>query len=116
VVATGIQQGSPATIVKVRWAFSGKRKSEKLLQGLGYFVDKLHELVPTSGPRAHPAIRLPEIRERLPLPSLAANHAVRLRDRSLVDLHIRRRKKKHARRMAAAVAADTERKIRVDER
>jgi hypothetical protein len=94
----------------------GQKEVEELLQEPGWFVDKLHELVPTSSPRAHPAITLPAIKERLPLPSLAANHVVRLSDRSLVDLHIRRRKKKHARRIAAAVAADSERKIRVDER
>jgi hypothetical protein len=28
------------------WAFSGKRKSEKLLQELAWFVDKLHALIP----------------------------------------------------------------------
>ncbi|KAF8252076.1 hypothetical protein K440DRAFT_491309, partial [Wilcoxina mikolae CBS 423.85] len=31
---------------KLRWALSGKKKSEKLLQELTWFVDKLHELIP----------------------------------------------------------------------
>jgi len=38
-----------STMMKIRWAISGKRKSEKLLEDLSYFVNKLHELVPTSG-------------------------------------------------------------------
>jgi len=38
-----------STMGKMKWAFSGKRKCEKLLQEIGWFVNKLHELVPTSG-------------------------------------------------------------------
>ncbi|KAF8250363.1 hypothetical protein K440DRAFT_158802 [Wilcoxina mikolae CBS 423.85] len=33
---------------KMRWALSGKRKSEDLLRELGWLVEKLHELVPIS--------------------------------------------------------------------
>ena len=61
----------------------------------------------------HQAMMLLEIRERLPLPSLAVDHAAHRRDRSRVDLYIRRRKEERAHRTAAS---DTERKIQVDER
>ncbi|KAF8535515.1 hypothetical protein BDD12DRAFT_808506 [Trichophaea hybrida] len=40
---------STSTMMKMKWALSGKKKSEELLQNLIYFVDKLYELVPTSG-------------------------------------------------------------------
>ncbi|KAF8252088.1 hypothetical protein K440DRAFT_636263 [Wilcoxina mikolae CBS 423.85] len=38
---------------KMKWAFLGKKKCEKLLQEISWFVDKLHELVPTSGIQQH---------------------------------------------------------------
>jgi len=41
-------QKDASAFSKVKWAISGKRKSEKILQELSWFVDKLHELVPTS--------------------------------------------------------------------
>jgi hypothetical protein len=44
-----IQQRSASVVTKMWWALSGKRKAEGLLQELGWFVGRLHELVPTSG-------------------------------------------------------------------
>lgn len=37
---------STQNILKIRWAFSGKRKPEKLLQDLTWFVDRFHALIP----------------------------------------------------------------------
>ncbi|KAF8252074.1 hypothetical protein K440DRAFT_636250 [Wilcoxina mikolae CBS 423.85] len=80
------------------------------------FVDKLHELVPTS--RIHRAITSPGVPEQFPPPSPTAAEVLHLAGRSRVTRAggIQRRKKKHVRRIAATVAKDTERKIRVDER
>jgi len=39
--------------VKMRWAISGKQKSERLLLELSWFIDKLHALAPTSGQQLH---------------------------------------------------------------
>jgi len=50
--STGVRGSS--TIMKMKWALSGKRSLEKLLQELSWFMDKLHELVPT--PTKHRAI------------------------------------------------------------
>jgi len=48
-----------SAMMKIRWAISGKRKSEKLLEDLSYFVNKLHELVPISGTN----LAMPEVPE-----------------------------------------------------
>jgi len=47
----GKMQKDASALSKMKWVFSGKRRSEKLLQELSWFVDKLHELVPI--PTAH---------------------------------------------------------------
>ncbi|KAF8252075.1 hypothetical protein K440DRAFT_636251 [Wilcoxina mikolae CBS 423.85] len=39
-------QKEASVLDKMKWAFSGKGKSEKVLQELRWFVDTLHELVP----------------------------------------------------------------------
>jgi hypothetical protein len=59
-----IHQKSSSAMMKVRWAFSGKRKSEKLLQEVIWFVDKLHELVPIAG------THWPEIRDAVMAPTI----------------------------------------------
>jgi len=119
---------------KFRWAFLGKRKSDRLLKELTWFIGKLHELVPI--PAADRVGALPEITEFVPK-SLAppildpppTQHSVRRRiragDAKLVS-GIRRARKNHIRRIVAEAAADTESraakvdkqvaKIRVDER
>jgi len=68
-----LQKGT-STLRKVKWAFSGKAKSEKLMQELAWFVDRLHALVPIPGPQLHPhphqatnPPRIAEISEVLPL-------------------------------------------------
>ncbi|KAF8535517.1 hypothetical protein BDD12DRAFT_808508 [Trichophaea hybrida] len=104
------------TLTRVRWAFSGKKKSDTLLQDLGWFVDKLHELVPNS--RTNQAIIQPGTPEQLTIPPPEMNAVLHLAGRSRVDRAggIKRKKKKHTRRIAAMVAKDTEHKVRVDER
>jgi len=42
----GFRLTNALAILKIRWALSGKRKSEKLLQDLSWFVNILRELVP----------------------------------------------------------------------
>ncbi|KAF8252073.1 hypothetical protein K440DRAFT_19100 [Wilcoxina mikolae CBS 423.85] len=117
---TGVRGGG-STAMKMRWAISGKRRSEKTLQELGWFVDKLHELVLTSG--IHQAMTPLVIQEEispatnefsLPPPVMIGGLPTAGGPRS--DRRIYRRQRKHARRIAATVAVDTERKIRVDER
>jgi hypothetical protein len=111
----GIQTRSTSTMVKMRWALSGKRKSEELLQNLRWFVDKLHELVPTSG--IHPL----GISKQSPA---TINNAFGLRRQSrTMQLRIENRKlesrvrrtRKHARRIAVCTHRKLH-KIRVDER
>ncbi|KAF8535520.1 prion-inhibition and propagation-domain-containing protein [Trichophaea hybrida] len=46
-------QKHASTLRKVRWVLSGKAKSEKLAEKLGWFVDKLYALVPISGVQVH---------------------------------------------------------------
>ncbi|KAF8535516.1 prion-inhibition and propagation-domain-containing protein [Trichophaea hybrida] len=117
---TGVRGGG-STTMKMRWAISGKRRSEKLLQELGWFVDKLHELVPTSG--THRAMTPLVIQEELSLamnefsfPPSITNCGPCAIGGPRLDHHIQRRKKKNVHRIAAIVAADMERKIRIDER
>jgi len=59
-----MHQKSTSAVMKVRWAFSGKRKSEKLLQEVIWFVDKLHELVPITGTHR------PEVRDTVTAPTI----------------------------------------------
>jgi hypothetical protein len=49
-------QKEASVLDKMKWAFSGKGKSEKLLQDLQWFVDTLHELVPIGLTLRHPRI------------------------------------------------------------
>jgi len=66
-----MHQKSTSAVMKVRWAFSGKRKLEKLLQEVIWFVDKLHELVPITGthrPEIQDAVSAPTI-HRAVIPS-----------------------------------------------
>jgi len=109
-----VSQRSASTLRRVRWAFSGRKKSEKLLQELGWFVDKLHEIVPPSG--THEVITLAEDLEQLPLKTSGTKGDQRWESRPRTDNRTQRRKKKHARRIAAAITADRERIIRIDER
>jgi len=41
-------QKEASTLRKVRWALSGKARSERLLQEFAWFVDRLHAVVPIS--------------------------------------------------------------------
>jgi len=41
-------QKEASALRKLKWAFSGKKKSEKLLQELAWFIDRLYALVPTA--------------------------------------------------------------------
>jgi len=111
----GIQTRRTSAMMEIRWALSGKRKSEELLQNLRWFVDKLHELVPTSG--IHPA----GISGQSPA---TINNALNLRRQSrTMQLRIEnhklesrvRRTRKHVRRIAAGTDRKLH-KIRVDER
>jgi hypothetical protein len=45
-------------MMKMKWVQSGKRSSEKLLQELGWFVDKLHELVLTRDTKGNHYIKI----------------------------------------------------------
>ncbi|KAF8245700.1 hypothetical protein K440DRAFT_645709 [Wilcoxina mikolae CBS 423.85] len=71
-----IQIRSTFTMMKMRWALSGKKKSEELLQNLIYFVDKLHKLVSTLG------IYATGICEQPPRALVAANNALSIRRQS----------------------------------
>ncbi|KAF8252071.1 hypothetical protein K440DRAFT_609907 [Wilcoxina mikolae CBS 423.85] len=111
-----------SAVMKMKWAISGKRKSEKLLEDLSWFVDKLHELVP---PQA-----MPEVADHVPaaptMPSgiqelLLLSPLTRLTGRSRAEdrgrrLEFRiRRTRKHARRIAVGTEGKLK-QIRVDER
>jgi len=41
-------QKEASALRKLKWALSGKKKSEKLLQELAWFIDRLYALVPTA--------------------------------------------------------------------
>jgi hypothetical protein len=103
---------------KFKWAFLGKRKSDRLLQELEltWFIDKLHEIVPI--PAADRVGALPEITEFVPKslappildpPPTQRSVSCRIRagDTKLVS-GIRRARKNHIRRIAAEAAADIE--------
>ncbi|KAF8252072.1 hypothetical protein K440DRAFT_609910 [Wilcoxina mikolae CBS 423.85] len=106
---------STSTMKRVKWAISGQRKSEKLLQDLIYFVDKLHELVPTSGTNS--------VRISQELPETANNALSARRQSRTMQLRIENRKlesrvrraKKNTRRIAMGTDKKLH-KIRVDER
>jgi len=105
----GLHQKKASAMMKMRWALSGKRKSEKLLEDLSWFVDKLHELVP---PRV--SIQLPTPPPTtLRLTSLSVDMQGRIvRRRSEFRI---RQTRKHARRIAVGMDKKL-RQIQVDER
>jgi len=110
-------QKDASALSKMKWALSGKRKSEKILQQLSWFVDKLHELLPTSGIQQMvlcpvtelaptSAIQPVHILEGLP-ESLPPPPTVRLTGRqSRVEAGARRARKNHIRRIAAGAVAE----------
>ncbi|KAF8252070.1 hypothetical protein K440DRAFT_19082 [Wilcoxina mikolae CBS 423.85] len=100
-----VVSGSKKTsaVMKMRWAISGKRKSEKLLQDLSFFVDKLHEFVPISG-------------EVVPLEQpVQATYVLRLTGGSHRVESRARRTRKHAKRIAIRMEKKLK-QIRVNER
>jgi len=133
-------QKEASALGKMKWALSGKRKSEKILQGLSWFVDKLHELVPTSA--IQQVVLSPAILELAPTSAiplaptepLALPPTMRLLGRhsriehrkSASTLAFRRMRKNHIRLVAAGAAVDENLRaaeadkkaaeIRVDER
>jgi hypothetical protein len=121
-------QKEASTLTKVKWAISGKAKSEKLLQELAWFVDRLQALVPIPGPQqplqATGPSRVEEISEVLPLALPVVGGIVYLinssgrsrMERRRLESSIRRTRMKHARRAAVGAVADAERKIRANER
>jgi hypothetical protein len=124
-------QKEASKLRKVKWTISGKPKSEKLLHELGWFVDRLHTLVPIPGPQPHQQShhamnppRVEEIPAILQLPSPATSDIVHLRSMSgrnrmeqrRLESSIPRRRMKHTCRTAARAAAEAERKIRANER
>jgi hypothetical protein len=130
----GNMQKHASMFNKFRWAFLGKRKSDRLLQELTWFIDKLHELVPI--PAADRVGAVTEITEFVPkslVPPIldppptqrSVSRRIRAGDAKLVS-GIRQARKNHIRRIVAEAAADIEpraakvdkqvAKIRVDER
>jgi len=124
--SAGRMQKSASALSKIKWAFLGKRRSEKLLQELSWFVDKLHELVPI--PAAHRGGRAPletgpvqtsaihpaaipttvtplGISEPLPLTLNLGSRRSHMKRGKLVS-SVRRARKNHIRRIAAGAAAD----------
>lgn len=99
-VATGKKASA---MMRIKWVLSGKRKSEKLLQDLSWFVDKLHELVPPSG-----AVVLAG-------QPVSATNVLRLTGGSHRVESRARRTRKHARRIAVGMDKKLK-EIRVDER
>ncbi|KAF8252077.1 hypothetical protein K440DRAFT_636253 [Wilcoxina mikolae CBS 423.85] len=142
----GRWQKEASTLRKMRWAFSGKSKAERLVQELGWFVDRLHALVPVTGIQVQspslphegagilvdsPACPLhggfvDEIPRQLAtndaggilrLTSSSSSGVVMSRvENRRLQSTIRRRRMKHAMRTAAGAVADAERKIRTNER
>jgi hypothetical protein len=124
-----LQKGT-STLRKVKWAFSGKAKSEKLVQELAWFIDRLHALVPIPGPQLHQLPyqstnlpRVAEISELLPLapPAVGIMHLTSSSGRNRMELRrldssIRRTRMKHARCAAVGTVANAQRKIRANER
>ncbi|KAF8535519.1 prion-inhibition and propagation-domain-containing protein [Trichophaea hybrida] len=135
----GRWQKEASTLRKMRWALSGKAKAEKLVNELGWFVDRLHALVPVhmtanaqSGGVEEVLLQLvmndrgvEEIAQRFTNDGLGgvilrltgSSGAImnRVENRRLQSM-IRRRRMKHALRTAAGAVVDVERKIRVNER
>jgi len=105
----GFHLTKASAILKIRWALSGKRKSEKLLQDLSWFVNTLRELVP------------PGVSEQLSSIPPTASPILRLTARSLAEYRSRRiesrtrRTRKHARRIAVGTDKKVH-KIRAEER
>jgi len=132
VSAVGIHRSS--TMTKMRWVLSVKWKSEKLLQELGWFIDKLYEFVPM--PETHLIIIVSELQEHvstpvapkpllLPQPTTSklidqsgAGRRCRIEHRQSLSMSksgIRRTRKEHIRRIAAAAIKQAE-EVRVNER
>jgi hypothetical protein len=124
-----IQKESSA-LRKMRWAFSGKSKAERLVQELGWFIDRLYALVPAAGlqvqsPMSPPHRGVEEVipqqvttndgRAILRLTSSPGAIINRVENRRLQSM-IRRRRMKYAIRTAAGAMAEAERKIRANER
>ncbi|KAF8540111.1 prion-inhibition and propagation-domain-containing protein [Trichophaea hybrida] len=121
-------QKHASTLRKVRWALSGKAKSEKLSQKLEWFVDKLYALVPISRVQV---LQQPQQATIQPLVQEVSDQLEVLRpvvgdialftsssgksrmERRKLESSIRRKKAKHAR---TGRAAEAERKIRANER
>lgn len=105
----GFRLTKASAILKIRWALTGKRKSEKLLQDLSWFVNALCELVP------------PGVSEQLSSIPPTASPILRLTARSLAEYRSRRiesrtrRTRKHARRIAVSTDKKVH-KIRAEER
>jgi len=128
----GRRQNEASTLRKVKWAFSGKAKSNKLLQELAWFVDRLHALVPIPGPQLLQQLPLamspPRVENfqisgvlQLPAPAggdiyLTSSSGRNRMERRRLESSIRRRRMKHARRTAVGAVARVERKIRANER
>ncbi|KAF8252068.1 hypothetical protein K440DRAFT_636246 [Wilcoxina mikolae CBS 423.85] len=121
-------QKEASLLMKTKWTLSGKRKAEKMIQQLGWFIDGLYSILPVS-PTQHlrpTTLRLQqhlssdtivEIPEQLQLPppeaenilDFATSGAMRNRiNHCQVETSMRRRRKTHARRIAAATAGETE--------
>lgn len=121
-------------MTKMRWVLSVKWKSEKLLQELGWFIDKLYEFVPM--PETHLIIIVSELQEHvstpvapkpllLPQPTTSklidqsgAGRRCRIEHRQSLSMSksgIRRTRKEHIRRIAAAAIKQAE-EVRVNER
>jgi len=105
-------QKKASTIGKVKWVFSGKRKCEKLLHEISWFVDKLHELIPTSGIQQSRPEQLPPTVTTLSSQSSAIQSRIEARR---LQSSIRRMRTKQARRVAV-VAVRQPRKIGKDDR
>jgi hypothetical protein len=56
-------QKEASALRKLKWAFSGKKKSEKLLQELAWFIDRLYALVPTARHQVQMSPPEPEVHE-----------------------------------------------------
>jgi hypothetical protein len=92
----GFHLTNTLTTLKIKWALSGKRKSEKLLQDLGWFINTLRELVP------------PRVSEQLSSSPPTASLILRLTAQLLAEYRSSwresriRRTQKHARQIAVS--------------
>jgi len=113
-------QQEASALGKMKWAVSGKRKSEKILQELSWFVDKLQELVPTSAiqqvvlspvilelaPTSAIHLKLPKPLAPSPTLRLLGRHSRIEQRKSVSTLAFRRMRKNHIRLVAAGAAVD----------